>query len=1387
MPLVAVMCLMIGLLTVAPTPALAAVIPTENPPIEKACGIDVSLVLDASGSVNSSHAVGSVRTAAAEFLDALEDTGSTARVIQFASIAEQLASRELVTAQTLTSSGPLGAAVEDYYNPIPPRPSGVDIKSYRGSGSIYSANSWSSANSSNQYTNWNQALDVTATDPGDLVVFITDGDPTSYDFDQPNDPFAAGPPADVAVNTDRNSEAATSTLDRAVESANAVKAQGARMLALGVGVALQNNSSVNRLVQVSGPDVARSFSEFDIETTDVALVSDFDDLASAVRGLVLELCSPSLTIRKYAQTADDATYAPAPGWDVTVTPTVGAGSFGWVLPTGAAGPSWTLSTDSNGFAQFQWEPDPAEATSTALVQESLQAGFDAGRPAADDYRCELKDADGNTRVVAGELTGAGDPSFSLDPIGQEIVTCSLWNSFDYAPAIGLAKVNQPTEVRGDLSPPAVVTSSYTATNPGNTPLNNVAVTDDQCGPVLPVPATGANTGDTDTDGLLDPGESWEFTCDRVTQTSQGPPGGINVVNIAVARGIDPAGTAVTATASDDVDVFNPGIALTKLVNDEPAVTVVSGTQVTYTYAAANTGNTPLSPVVLVDDTAPCQAPTRGADTPGNDDATMDVGETWTYSCTANPTAPVVNTAIVTATPLNPNDGNQPFVGNNPDVTATGAARVTTTDPGLVLTKDVDQQVVFPGTAVTYTYTATNTGDTDLRNDTGDAGWVTDDTCDPVQQVQTAGFNTGDTNTDTLLNPEETWQFSCTTTIDDATVNLAEINAQPVDDVGQPSGDPLVRNAIAIVLIVEPAISLTKVPLVPVVLDPDATPFAGPDVPTPRPAEYTYAVANAGTVPIAEVVVTDDRCDAVTYVDGDTDSNSTLDVSEVWNYDCVTALERQGGSPAPTGAESGLVTNTATVTGTPFLPTDPSQTGEPVTATDTAQVLVIQPALTLTKSASASVIRANDEVTYTVAVSNTGDVGLDILGPADDECAALMLTGGDTNSNGLLDGANSAAAETWTYTCTRAVGMPPPPNAVDTNVAAVIAVDPLGNLYLAGDTAEVRVIDPAIRLTKTVSSPLVPSGTEVTYLFDVDNVGSSPVAVDDALASVTLVDVADPATPTCDNPSLVAKNGGNNDDLLDRDPAELWVYACTATITEPTTNVGVVGALGGTAFDLELVVLDAAAAFVQPFTPGIDVTKTADPSSLTGTGQVSYTYLVRNTGDVPLAGVADRISDDTCSPITYVSGDQDADGLLDTPISLFEDSLDETWTFTCVTTVATTTTNVVTVPGTPTDPDGEPLCGPTELDRNQVSAPCDVTGQATATVQVTLPATTASSTPAPTYPASSYPAGSSGGGTLSSTGSGIGWPVILAGMALIALGGVLLVSGRSRGLRTPPPS
>ena len=84
--------------------------------------------------------------------------------------------------------------------------------------------------------------------------------------------------------------------------------------------------------------------------------------------------------------------------------------------------------------------------------------------------------------------------------------------------------------------------------------------------------------------------------------------------------------------------------------------------------------------------------------------------------------------------------------------------------------------------------------------------------------------------------------------------------------------------------------------------------------------YTFLVTNPGQVPLSSVVVTDNRCSPVLFADGDTNSNSTLEVGETWRYTCTQVQ---------TGDASTL-TNVGTVKAV-----DPA--GATVTASDTVTI------------------------------------------------------------------------------------------------------------------------------------------------------------------------------------------------------------------------------------------------------------------------------------------------------------------------------------------------------------------------------------------------------------------------------------------------------------------
>ncbi len=88
-------------------------------------------------------------------------------------------------------------------------------------------------------------------------------------------------------------------------------------------------------------------------------------------------------------------------------------------------------------------------------------------------------------------------------------------------------------------------------------------------------------------------------------------------------------------------------------------------------------------------------------------------------------------------------------------------------------------------------------------------------------------------------------------------------------------------------------------------------------------------------------------------------------------------------------------------------------------------------------------------------------------------------------------------------------------------------------------------------------------------------------------------------------------------------------------------------------------------------PAILISKSAGTPVLpAGGGSETYTYTVTNPGNVPLSNVS--VSDNTCSPVTFVGGDTNTNSLLDTS---------ETWTFTCTMNITANTTNIATATGT----------------------------------------------------------------------------------------------------------
>ena len=150
-------------------------------------------------------------------------------------------------------------------------------------------------------------------------------------------------------------------------------------------------------------------------------------------------------------------------------------------------------------------------------------------------------------------------------------------------------VDGPTILVGDP-----VEWTYVVTNPGNVPLANVVVTDDQLGVIA-----GPDTGDDNGNGLLDPGEIWIYTATGIAQAG-------DYRNLAVASGVSPSGIPVE---DDDPSCYfgaAPQIDIEKFTNGEDADLptgpfVLVGDPVTWTFVVTNTGNVPLIGITVDDD------------------------------------------------------------------------------------------------------------------------------------------------------------------------------------------------------------------------------------------------------------------------------------------------------------------------------------------------------------------------------------------------------------------------------------------------------------------------------------------------------------------------------------------------------------------------------------------------------------------------------------------------------------------------------------------------------------------------------------------------------------------------------------------------------------------
>ena len=343
----------------------------------------------------------------------------------------------------------------------------------------------------------------------------------------------------------------------------------------------------------------------------------------------------------------------------------------------------------------------------------------------------------------------------------------------------------------------------------------------------------------------------------------------------------------------------------------------------------------------------------------------------------------------------------------------------------------------------------------------------------------------------------------------------------------------------------------------------------------------------------------------------------------------------------------------------------------LTLTDGGSIVCIytnsKPSIQIVKTAGtaadgAEFVTPPGPVTYTYVVTNTGPVSLSGIVVTDDN-GTPGAPGDDFTVT--CPKATLAAGESMTCTATVTV------TANRTNIGSVTGTSGGGTTVTDTDDAIVRV--PAVNIDKTADDHLVEPNQVVTFTLNVQVVNgpvTNAIVTDTLPVGQTYVaDSSSPSEPTvsADGRTLTWNLGTLNNG----DPAVTITYDVTIdgdASTDAQTNVAEICVS-------ELPICDNDDETVTPEKPEIQIVKTAGDAEdgevfSTEAGNVTYTYVVTNTGPLPLQNVT--VKDDNGTPAT---GDDFAVTCPKTTLAV-----DESMTCTATILVIFDKTNVATAHG-----------------------------------------------------------------------------------------------------------
>ncbi|MEH6418704.1 DUF7507 domain-containing protein, partial [Pseudomonas sp. CGJS7] len=544
------------------------------------------------------------------------------------------------------------------------------------------------------------------------------------------------------------------------------------------------------------------------------------------------------------------------------------------------------------------------------------------------------------------------------------------------PSLTLQKTaGTPTDVNGNglVDAGDTIAYSFAVSNTGNVVLNNTVINDSKLS-ATPIACTPSN---------VPAGQS--ANCGPVTYTiTAADVAAGKVDNSATATGTPPGSPPVDSppsTTTTPTTEPKPSLTLQKTAGAPTDVNgnglVDAGDTIAYSFAVSNTGNVVLNNTVINDSKL---SVTPIACTPSNVPAGQSAScgpVTYTITAADVSNGKVDNSATATGTPP-----GSPPITSTPSTTTTPT---TEPEPSLTLLKTAgtpttnlgaNASATDAGDTIAYRFAITNTGNVTLTNVTvTDAKLDAPAVCDATTLAPNASTTCTGTHT---ITQDEVNAGSANNT---ATATGTPPNQPPVTSPPSSTQTPLPRNG-----------ELRSIKALTANADEDAS----GSVTVGDTLSYTITVTNIGTIDLGNVVVTDDKIAPSTITCAIVTPGATCVLTGTYK---VTAAD----------ANAGTIRNTATVVDTPPPggdPVCPIGSADPKCKPRVDVPVTQQPNLTSVKAMTGNAdedgdgrVSVGDTLTYTVTVTNTGNVDLvdvvvsdDKISPNTIACARVAPTG-----------------------------------------------------------------------------------------------------------------------------------------------------------------------------------------------------------------------------------------------------------------------------------------------------------------------------------------------------------------------------------------------------------